>query len=380
MPPAKGGGMEMNMKKIVAYVHIGDYGQAVDNIKFITDNEIIMSDVSVNIERHFCDLSGKALSEGVLSAEQIEGGVEVAFDPFLYRYDFRITGKIGGEDIEVTKDNIDEVVVKDLDTFTARKENGVIYRIYEPEAASARPLVLFLHGGGECGEDNVLQMTGTLGALRLAEKWPDMYIMAPQAPAGSLTMQENFEVMRKRGNPFRVEMGMTPFALKGERGWNRDYLGKVTDIIRRMIEEGKVDAKRVYVIGMSMGGGGTINAVSTAPDLFAAALPICPSMNGESYPQLLHWPKVPVWISTAYMDHQHGRHAYILNACNKLWGEGRTDVKYTMYLPEELEKYGIGSTEGINDKELDAENHNSWILTLHNENGILDWMISHVKE
>ena len=380
MPPAKGGGMEMNMKKIIAYVHIGDYGQAVDNIKFITDNEKIMSHVSVDIEEHFCDLSGKALSKGVLSVEQTEGGVVAAFDPFLYRYDFRITGKIGGEDIEVTKDNIDEVVVKDLDTFTARKENGVIYRLYEPEAAAARPLVLFLHGGGECGEDNVLQMTGTLGALRLAEKWPDMYIMAPQAPAGSLTMQENFEVMRKRGNPFRVEMGMTPFALKGERGWNRDYLGKVTDIIRRMIEEGKVDAKRVYVIGMSMGGGGTINAVSTAPDLFAAALPICPSMNGESYPQLLHWPKVPVWISTAYMDHQHGRHAYILNACNKLWGEGRTDVKYTMYLPEELEKYGIGSTEGINDKELDAENHNSWILTLHNENGILDWMISHVKE
>lgn len=372
--------MEMNMKKIIAYVHIGDYGQAVDNIKFITDNEIIMSQVSVDIEGHFCDLSGKALSKGVLSVEQTEGGVVAAFDPFLYRYDFRITVKIGGEDIEVTKDNIDEVVVKDLDTFTARKENGVIYRLYEPEAAAARPLVLFLHGGGECGEDNVLQMTGTLGALRLAEKWPDMYIMAPQAPAGSLTMQENFEVMRKRGNPFRVEMGMTPFALKGERGWNRDYLGKVTDIIRRMIEEGKVDAKRVYVIGMSMGGGGTINAVSTAPDLFAAALPICPSMNGESYPQLLHWPKVPVWISTAYMDHQHGRHAYILNACNKLWGEGRTDVKYTMYLPEELEKYGIGSTEGINDKELDAENHNSWILTLHNENGILDWMISHVKE
>ena len=311
----------MNMKKIIAYVHIGDYGQAVDNIKFITDNEIIMSHVSVDIEEHFCDLSGKALSKGVLSVEQTEGGVVAAFDPFLYRYDFRITGKIGGEDIEVTKDNIDEVVVKDLDTFTARKENGVIYRLYEPEAAAARPLVLFLHGGGECGEDNVLQMTGTLGALRLAEKWPDMYIMAPQAPAGSLTMQENFEVMRKRGNPFRVEMGMTPFALKGERGW-----------------------------------------------------------NGESYPQLLHWPKVPVWISTAYMDHQHGRHAYILNACNKLWGEGRTDVKYTMYLPEELEKYGIGSTEGINDKELDAENHNSWILTLHNENGILDWMISHVKE
>lgn len=206
-----------------------------------------------------------------------------------------------------------------------------------------------------------------------------MYIMAPQAPAGMLSMEENFKVMKQRGNPFRVEMGMTPFALKGERGWNRDYLGKVADIIRRMIAEGQVDPRRVYVTGLSMGGGGTIQAVSVAPDLFAAALPICPSMNGESYAQLLHWPEVPVWISTAYMDHQHGRHAYLLNACNQLWEQGRKDVKYTIYLPEELEKYGIGITEGISAEELDEENHYSWILTLHNEKGILDWMISRVK-
>lgn len=368
------------MKKIMAYTHIGDYGQAVDSIKFITDNEGKASEVSLTMEGHYCDLSGKALSKGILSVEAAADGIEIVVDPFLYRYDFKITGTIGEEAVTVTKKEIDEIVVKDLDTFTAKKENGVIYRIYEPEAITARPLVLFLHGGGECGEDNILQLTGTLGALRLAEKWPEMYIMAPQAPAGSLTMQENFAIMKKRGNPFRVEIGMTPFALKGERGWNRDYLGKVCDIIRGMILEGKVDPKRVYIIGMSMGGGGTINAVSVAPDLFTAAVPICPSMNGESYPQLLHWPKVPVWIPTAYMDHQHGRHAYLLNACNKLWSEGRTDVKYTMYLPEELEKYGIGTTEGITDKELDAENHNSWILALHNEYGILDWMISHVKE
>lgn len=367
------------MKKMIAYTHIGDYGQAVDNIKILTHNEIITSEVSLSLEGHYCDLSGKALSKGILSVEKVQDGIMAAVDPFLYRYDFKITGKIGTEEFVITKEEIDEVVVEDLDTFAAKEENGVRYRLYEPEAAAARPLVLFLHGGGECGEDNLIQMTGTLGALRLAQKWPEMYVMAPQAPAGTLSMQENFEVMKKRGNPFRVEMGMTPFALKGERGWNRDYLGKVTDLIRRMIAEGKVDPKRVYVIGMSMGGGGTINAVSVAPDLFAAALPICPSMNGESYAQLLHWPDVPVWISTSYMDHQHGRHAYIYNACSKLWSEGRNEVRYTIYLPEELEKYGIGTTQGLNDKELDAENHNSWILTLHNENGILDWMISHIK-
>ena len=92
---------------------------------------------------------------------------------------------------------------------------------------------MFLHGGGECGEDNELQLTGTLGALRLAERWSDMYIMAPQAPSGNLGMQEMFEVMKKRGNPFSADMGITPFSLKGERGWNRDYVAKVTDIIRK---------------------------------------------------------------------------------------------------------------------------------------------------
>lgn len=368
------------MKKLIFYTHIGDYGQTVDSLKLVPDNEINVQDVSISIEGHYNDLSGKALSKGILATSKVEDGIEVIVDPFLYRYDFKIVANIGQEEITITKEDVTEVIVKDLDHFVAKNENGVLYRIYEPEAITARPLVLFLHGGGECGEDNLLQLTGTLGAIKLAEKWPEMYVMAPQAPAGPLSMQENFEVMKKRGNLFRVEMGMTPFALKGERGWNRDYLGKVCDIIRKMIVEGKVDAKRVYVIGMSMGGGGTINAVSVAPDLFAAAAPICPSMNGESYAQLLHWPDVPAWISTAYMDHQHGRHAYLLNACNKLWDEGRTEIKYTIYLPEELEAYGIGNTEGLTDKELDAENHNSWILTLHNEKGILDWMISHKKQ
>ena len=152
-----------------------------------------------------------------------------------------------------------------------QEENGVHYRMYEPECMGKRPLVLFLHGGGECGEDNELQLTGTLGALRLAERWSDMYIMAPQAPSGNLGMQEMFEVMKKRGNPFSADMGITPFSLKGERGWNRDYVAKVTDIIRKMISDGKVDENRVYLIGMSMGGGGVLQTISVAPDLFAAA-------------------------------------------------------------------------------------------------------------
>lgn len=369
--------------RILLYTHVGDYGQYVDRMELLAEaDEGSLEHAKIKIEGHYCDLSGKATSEGIRNVVLEEKKADITFDPFLYRYDFVIHIKDDSRRKTITKDDVDEILVEGLDEFAPVEENGIRYRLYTPEGNGIRPLVLFLHGGGEAGEDNLLQMTGTIGALELAKRFPEMYVMAPQAPGGVLSMEENFKVMEARGNRFVVEMGMTPFALKGERGWNRDYLGKVIDVIRGMIADGKVEARRVYVIGMSMGGGGTIQAVTTAPDLFAAAAPICPSMNGESYAQLLHWPNVPVWISTAYMDHQHGRHAYILNAVNKLLGEGRSihDVRYTMYLPEELEAYGIGTTPDLTMGELDAENHNSWILTLHNEKGILSWLFSHVKQ
>lgn len=376
------------IEKITAKTHIGDYGQIVDSflISVTGINQEELSQVKASdfvIKKNYKDLTGKILSKGIISLEiresEKEWEIELILDPFVFRYDFSVTGKIAGWELSFTKDNLENIWVKDTDHFKTYQENGVNYRMHEPECMGSRPLVLFLHGGGECGEDNELQLTGTIGALRLAERWPDMYIMAPQAPSGNLGMYEMFEVMKKRGNPFDVDMGITPFSLKGERGWNRDYVGRVTDIIRRLIEDGKVDKNRVYLIGMSMGGGGVLQTLSVAPDLFAAAVPICPSMNGESYANLLNLPEVPVWIATAYMDHQHGRHAHILNACSKLWQEGRKDVKYTLFTPEELAKYGIGTTEDLTAKELDAENHNSWILVMHNEKGILDWMISHQK-
>ena len=66
----------------------------------------------------------------------------------------------------------------------------MLYRLYRPEASVPRPLILFLHGVGESGNDNFSQMVGTVGAIRLAERYPDMYIMAPQAPARPKTADQ----------------------------------------------------------------------------------------------------------------------------------------------------------------------------------------------
>jgi predicted peptidase len=362
-------------RKITAYTYIGDFGQMVESVRIeCLTQKINHEDITLN--NCYVDCCTSIPSKGVLSVDINEGDTLIKFDPFLYNADFSIEAA----GITINKNMIDKVVIKNEDLFGSFKEDDVLYRMYEPNAHSPRPLILFLHGGGECGTDNLWQLTGTLGAIRLAEYFPDMYVLAPQAPDYGISVQEMFAKMQAHSDPFRVCIGKNTDIGTGNRGWNRDYVGRVCDLIRKLIADGKVDAERVYVIGMSMGGAGVITTVSVAPDLFAAAVPICPSMNGDSYPLLANWPSVPVYIASAYIDHQAGRHAYILRACSKLWAEGQRDINFTLFTPEELEKYGIFASPNLTEAQIRETNHKSWILVLHNEYGILDWMISHRKK
>ena len=361
--------------KITANTYIGDFGQWLESVRIEgLTQEINCEDIT--LKNCFVDCCKSIPGKGVLSIEQSAGDTIITFDPFLFRPDFSI--EAAGETI--SQSTIDKVVVKNEEMFGKYEENDVLYRMYEPTAHSPRPLILFLHGGGECGTDNLQQLTGTLGAIKLAERYPDMYILAPQAPDYGMDMQEMFAKMQQHGDPFRVCIGADTDIGIGVRGWNRDYVGRVCDLIRKMIAEGKVDAARVYIIGMSMGGAGVITTVSVAPDLFAAAVPICPSMNADSYPMLANWPSVPVYIASSYIDHQANRHAYILRACSKLWASGRKDVSFTLFTTEELEKYNIVASPNLTEAQIREASHKSWILVLHNEYGILSWMTSQRKQ
>jgi predicted peptidase len=361
--------------KITAFTFIGDFGQMLESVEIERPPQQINRE-DISLKGCYVDCSATIPCKGVLSVDTSDDVTRITFDPFLYSEDF----SIDTAGVTINSNTIDKVNVKNEELFGSFEEGDVLYRMYEPKAHAPRPLILFLHGGGECGTDNLLQLTGTIGAIKLAERFPDMFVLAPQAPDYGISMQEMFEKMRANGDPFRVCIGAETDIGLGDRGWNRDYVGRVCDLIRKMIAEGKVDAERVYVIGMSLGGAGVITAVSIAPDLFAAAVPICPSMNADSYPLLANWPSVPVYISSAYIDHQANRHAYILRACSKLWAEGQKDVHFTLFTTEELEKYNIVASPNLTEAQIRSANHKSWALVLHNEYGILDWMISHRKK
>jgi predicted peptidase len=120
-------------------------------------------------------------------------------------------------------------------------------RLYvPPEAVSnpgtKRPLILFLHGGGEQGTNNTAQVNGNIDNLLAEAKRRGAYLYAPQSTStwASATLTANIKTM-----------------------------------IDRAIGQLSIDANRLYVTGLSNGGGGTWNMLSRFPDTFAAGVPIC---------------------------------------------------------------------------------------------------------
>ncbi|MBQ4278743.1 MAG: prolyl oligopeptidase family serine peptidase [Rikenellaceae bacterium] len=143
------------------------------------------------------------------------------------------------------------------------------YRVMYPEnyeAGKKYPMVLFLHGLGESGSDNELQLR--FGAGQFAnpvnrERYPAIVIF-PQCPVGKYWLD-----MRPASFD---ESGMTeqPFAGPMTLVW---------DLVQSYADTARVDRDRIYVMGLSMGGMGTYDLVCRFPDFFAAAVPICGAAN-----------------------------------------------------------------------------------------------------
>ncbi len=307
----------------------------------------------------------------VKKVELADGILKIQVEPFSNRGDYSlcITKR------KYQKADFDEETTEGFSAFEAYKEDDVLYRLYSPATEEKRPLILFLHGGGNGGtadsRDNKKQILADYGPIHFAQEYPDVYVMAPQA-------------IEKAFDPKKMAAQITTvtFETSGgdpENGWSRRYLAKVCDIIRKMIREGKVDENRVYVTGLSMGGGGTIRAMSVGGGLFAACAPVCPTMTPETF-DILRTLKAPVWVSTAYVDHTVYRHKYITDAVLEMKDAGNKEAHLTIYSPEELAKYDIGIVPQMTYEQRFGANHASWVLTYHNEHGIMSWLLNQRKK
>jgi predicted peptidase len=156
--------------------------------------------------------------------------------------------------------------------FTTSSNDILKYRELLPDNYNPEkqyPLVLFLHGAGERGNDNQAQLRH--GSMMFTnpvnqEKYPAI-VLFPQCPASSTW----------------------PFEKAPEGSWNNfpkndpisTPLNAVKELLDQYLEMKSVDKKRIYILGISMGGMGTFDMVCRYPDIFAAAIPICGGVATE---------------------------------------------------------------------------------------------------
>lgn len=290
-------------------------------------------------------------------------GLVLQMKPFSY-YSRQFKLSVGEK--SWSEADVETVSIVGAEQFEAMEKYGVNYRLYTPKAHGPRPLFLYLHGGGRKGTDNWQQMT-EYGPIKLMEEFPEMFIMAPQCRANC--------------DPNKLHQfgSFEETVVYKDCEWSRSYLSDIADIIREMIAEGKVNEHKIYVMGMSLGGAGAIRMMSVAGNLFTAAIPCAPTMCLESYNTLCGLTDARIWIASSYIDQNLFRHKYIVDGITALRDGGNQNAHYTLFSPEELEKYGIGNTEGMTTEQRLRENHEVHVLALNDEHGILSWAVSQTK-
>lgn len=155
-----------------------------------------------------------------------------------------------------------------VDGFMARTYTGsagvsMPYRLFIPDRTvrvRALPLIVYLHGGGGAGTDNLRQITGGntagthLWTVAETQMRHPAFVVAPQLPGDNLWSAPESEKPST-------------------------YAELVLELLENLSKEFAIDANRVYLIGQSRGGRGTWDLVSKRPDLFAAVVPVCGDGN-----------------------------------------------------------------------------------------------------
>lgn len=196
------------------------------------------------------------------------------------------------------------------------------YLLYLPKGYDKKgnswPLIIFLHGAGERGNDlDKLKVHGIPKLIQNKKEFP-FVIISPQCP---------------------------------QNGWWTDYAQNLISLINEVKKDYNIDSSRIYLTGLSMGGFGTWYMAERFPDEFAAVVPIC----GGGDVQFADKIKAPVWAFHGGKDDvvPVKRSQEMVDALKAAGG----DVKLTIY-PD------LG--------------HNSWDPTYDNEE-LYKWFLSHKK-
>jgi predicted peptidase len=155
------------------------------------------------------------------------------------------------------------------------------YRLLKPidyDPQQKYPLVIFLHGAGERGDDNQKQLVHGMNDFASDEvmaKYP-AFVMAPQCHEGRKWSEVDWSAKSSK-LPEQISPALAT-TLKAAEALQKEFA---------------IDANRVSITGLSMGGYGAWDALSRRPEMFAAAAIIC---GGGDPAYAAKMKDVPIWV------------------------------------------------------------------------------------
>ncbi|HEX4149085.1 MAG TPA: alpha/beta hydrolase-fold protein [Pirellulales bacterium] len=216
------------------------------------------------------------------------------------------------------------------------------YRLLKPEhlePGKTYPVVLFLHGAGERGDDNLKQLLyfpELTASDAYRAKYP-CFLLAPQCPSGKKWVDVDWS----------DKHATVPSELNEEAQ-------AVIGMLDEMEQKYPVDRQREYLTGLSMGGYGTWALATMFPGRFAAVVPIC---GGGDDAQAERLKSVPIWAVHGADDKAVPveRSRTMIEAIRRAGGHPR----YTEYP-------GVG--------------HQSWMPAYTDPEGVVPWMFQQKRK
>jgi predicted peptidase len=218
------------------------------------------------------------------------------------------------------------------------------YRILLPfnyDPSKKYPLIIFLHGSGERGNNNEAQLAHG-GSLFIADSIRMNYpaiVIFPQCPANGFWSNVKIDTANNSRSFTFIPDGKPTSSM-------RSLIG----LLSAVKYEYKIDEHRIYAGGLSMGGMGTFELVRRKPTIFAAAFSICGGADTTTAPKIKHtaW-----WIF-------HGLKDNVVNP------------QFSINMAEALKNAGAEVILNL----YTNDNHNSWDDALA-EKDLLPWLFSH---
>jgi predicted peptidase len=150
----------------------------------------------------------------------------------------------------------------------AQKKYAYLSYLPDQKVASQKlPLIIYLHGSSQRG--NNLDQLKTYGLPKFLEQGGKInaLVVAPQCPNGLLWDSEE---------------------------WFPAFL-------KELQQKFAIDTDRIYLTGVSMGGGGTFEIAKKYPQIFAAIAPLCAWQSSTQ--NLCKLSKIPIWTLHGEKDY-----------------------------------------------------------------------------